>query len=493
MSLSLKNIWSKISRLGINDDSSDFEAKSSILNNQMNFLMAFTMVILSIILAIYRNVHDIVFSLGDLRVYLVMAVAVINLVLSAFGRNLISKVSLIFLTPFILLIYPTLTGFVEEESFFYYPLTVIGFSVVPQLLLKYSESPVFYVTSIIYYLVLLIGLDKLIIIYAPSQLEGIKTQYEHIHVINIIISFIVFFFIHLAIIYLKRVNQRAEKSLLVLNEKLNEQNKKLDLQNEKLMEVNRSLKSTQQQLVYSEKMASLGVLTAGIAHEINNPLNFISGGSFIISDFLNDVKNGMKIDDSSMAYAEQGSDMISKGIDQAAAVVSSLMTFSYSGKPKKQREDLNEIVESTLMFQKHRIPAGLRFEKEYNLDKPVDIYAEKIHQVVLNLIDNALFEISNSSIPEKDKFLFIETGMNDDGWVYVKIANSARHIDPDIAGKLFDPFFTTKEPGEGTGLGLSIVNNLIKEHNGTISFTNIDKGVEFMFTIPFDGTDNSEG
>ena len=120
MSLSLKNIWSKISRLGINDDSSDFEAKSSILNNHINFLMAFTMVILSIILAIYRNVHDIVFSLGDLRVYLVMAVAVINLVLSAFGRNLISKVSLIFLTPFILLIYPTLTGFVEEESFFYW-------------------------------------------------------------------------------------------------------------------------------------------------------------------------------------------------------------------------------------------------------------------------------------------------------------------------------------------------------------------------------------
>jgi signal transduction histidine kinase len=77
--------------------------------------------------------------------------------------------------------------------------------------------------------------------------------------------------------------------------------------------------------------------------------------------------------------------------------------------------------------------------------------------------------------------------------VYVKIANSGRHIDPDIAGKLFDPFFTTKGPGEGTGLGLSIVNNLIKEHNGTISFTNIDKGVEFMFTIPFDGTDDSEG
>ena len=484
MSLSLRNIWSKISRLGINEDNSDFEAKSSILNNQMNFLMTFTMVILSVVLAVYRNVHGFAFSLGDLRVYLVMAISVINLVLSAFGKNLISKISLIFLTPFILMIYPTLTGFVEEESFFYYPLTIIGFSVVPQLLLKYSENPVFYVISIVYYLILLTGLDKLMIIYAPAQLESIKTHYEHIHVINMIISFIVLFFIHLAIIYLKRVNERAENSLLVVNEKLNEQNKKLDLQNEKLMEVNSSLKNTQQQLVYSEKMASLGVLTAGIAHEINNPLNFISGGSFIISDFLNDVKNGMKIDDSSMAYAEQGSDMISKGIDQAASVVSSLMTFSYSGKPKKQKEDLNEIIESTLLFQKHRIPAALRFEKQYNLDKPVEIYAEKIHQVVLNLVDNALFEISKSSISEKDKFLLIETGMNDEGDVYVKIANSGRHIDPDIAGKLFDPFFTNKGPGQGTGLGLSIVNNLIKEHDGKISFTNIENGVEFMFTIP---------
>jgi C4-dicarboxylate-specific signal transduction histidine kinase len=259
-----------------------------------------------------------------------------------------------------------------------------------------------------------------------------------------------------------------------------------------LKKVNRDLKNTQQQLVYSEKMASLGVLTAGIAHEINNPLNFISGGSFIISDFLNDIKNGQELDDEMLAYAVQGSEMISKGIDQAASVVSSLMTFSYSGKPKKKPEDLNKIIESTLLFQKQRIPLTLKFEKIFNLDRNVEMYAEKMHQIILNLVDNALFEIAESDMPEKDKFLKIETGINDDGMVFVKIANSGRNIKEDISGKLFDPFFTTKEPGKGTGLGLSIVNNLIQEHNGKVTFKNLENGVEFMITFPAGGEDKEE-
>ena len=473
--------------LGINTEDSDLAGKSYILTNQMNFLLVVTMALLSVGLSIYRNTYDIPFTLGDLRVYLLMGASLLNLALAYFGKHDISKLSLIYLSPVILLIYPTLTGFVEAESFYYYPLTMIGFSIVPQLLLRYSEKPLLYVFSILYYFFLLLLLDYLLILYAPAELNDVRENYTRIHIVNMIVSFMVFFFIQWAIVYLKRINYRAEHELLELNNKLYDKNHILDTQNEELLAINDNLKKTQQQLVYSEKMASLGVLTAGIAHEINNPLNFISGGSFIVSDFLNDLKNGHKFDEEMMAYAEQGSDMIAKGIDQAASVVSSLMTFSYSGKPKKKEEDINKIIESTLMFQKHRIPVWLKVEKSYNLSGPVNIYSEKMHQVILNLIDNALFEIKDSGLQDEHKFLRIETGVYESrSSAFISIANSGKNIDEETASKIFDPFFTTKEPGQGTGLGLSIVYNLIREHDGTIMFRNIDNGVEFVITIPLE-------
>ena len=492
MGNSIQNIWNYISNLGIKDDESFIKKKHYILANQVNFLLLISLSFMAVFMFFYRRIFDVPFNMGDVRINMVIIAALINFLFSYRGKLVLLRNSLLFFIPFILIVFPTLTGFVESESFFYYPSILIILSASSQVLIDNKREKRLYSWALVYYLILLLSIDYLLINNCGPELEQIVYFYKKDIWITKTVFIILFFFLHFSITYIKNLNYKYEKEILDINKKLKDKNAILDIQNAELKKVNRDLKNTQQQLVYSEKMASLGVLTAGIAHEINNPLNFISGGSFIISDFLNDIKNGQELDDEMLAYAVQGSEMISKGIDQAASVVSSLMTFSYSGKPKKKPEDLNKIIESTLLFQKQRIPLTLKFEKIFNLDRNVEMYAEKMHQIILNLVDNALFEIAESDMPEKDKFLKIETGINDDGMVFVKIANSGRNIKEDISGKLFDPFFTTKEPGKGTGLGLSIVNNLIQEHNGKVTFKNLENGVEFMITFPAGGEDKEE-
>ncbi len=205
-----------------------------------------------------------------------------------------------------------------------------------QLLLDRTKERTVYVISQIYFGAMTLFIDDLLVWFSPPELNQIIYFYKKDIYIIKEVYIVEFFFLHFAITYLKDLNRTYEHKLLKVNKRLKEKNNLLDMQNEELITINNDLKKTQQQLVHSEKMASLGVLTAGIAHEINNPLNFISGGSFIISDFLNEIKNGQDLNEESLGYAEKGSEMIAKGIDQAASVVSSLMTFSYSGKPKKR-------------------------------------------------------------------------------------------------------------------------------------------------------------
>ena len=483
----ISNLWNTVSHLGVESNESNLKSRYDILTNQINFLALLIMISLSIFLFLYRDIFEISLSLGDLRVYVIILLTIINMFLAYFGKLNISKISLIFLLPLLLIVMPTVRGFVEVESFFYYPVTVIILSIAPPLILCYDDNPVLYIISIIYFFSLLIFIDSMLMHFAPAGLTEIKTLYGGVFAINKIIHVLIFFFLHFSISYLKKINHKYEKVLKDVNLKLKEKNSILDLKYKELKTSNTKLKNTQQQLVYSEKMASLGVLTAGIAHEINNPLNFIAGGSFIVNDFMEEIKTGTTIDSNMIKYSEQGCDMITKGIDQATSIVSALMTFSYSGKPQKKHEDLNQIIESTLLFQKSRMPTWLSIDKKYALTQPVNIYAEKMHQVVLNLIDNAIFEISKSTGPNEDKYLRIETGYDKtEKKAFVKVSNSGRLIDSVVGSKLFDPFFTTKQPGQGTGLGLSIVSNIVKEHGGEIRFVNLKDGVEFIVTLPAD-------
>lgn len=256
-------------------------------------------------------------------------------------------------------------------------------------------------------------------------------------------------------------------------------NLKVRDKNIQLNQQSEHLKNTQQKLVQSEKMASIGTLTAGIAHEINNPLNFISGGLGIIKDLRKKIDWTGKEDEKKKF--ETASSMAADGLDRAVNIVRSMMTFSHKGGARPTQTDLNEIIDNTLLFLKSKIADDIRITKNYKLYRKVNLYPEKMHQVMMNLIDNAIYAVG---LKEKGpKTIEISTEIENNRLV-LSIRNSGPRIDVDHLPQLFDPFFTTRDPGDGTGLGLSICYTLVKDHAGEIQAKNLSNGVEFRVSIP---------
>ncbi len=263
------------------------------------------------------------------------------------------------------------------------------------------------------------------------------------------------------------------------NQKISHQSEALLEKNNELESVIDELKATQQHLVQSEKMASLGTLTAGIAHEINNPLNFISGGLGIIeetvradTDMTEEEKEGRRTRAIRMAL---------DGLERTTGIVKALMTFSRKGTAVKILTDLNEIIDNTLLFLNSKITTDIEILKDYQLNEPVPVYPEKMHQVIMNIIDNAIHAVKNSPVGKGQ--ITISTSM-EAGKAILTIANNGPSIKEENLNQLFDPFFTTKDPGEGTGLGLSICYTLISDHKGSIRAENQNGQVAFIIEIP---------
>jgi two-component system, NtrC family, sensor kinase len=239
----------------------------------------------------------------------------------------------------------------------------------------------------------------------------------------------------------------------------------------------RELKNTRNHLVQSEKMASIGTLTSGIAHEINNPLNFIAGGIAMISNMENAPNPNTELG----KQFNSAVNTLSNGLTQASEIVKTFISFSYRGTSDLLETDIHEIIDNTILFMNYKMPKDIKLIKEFHLEKKVPIFAEKIHQVLINIIDNALFEL-NSTVSTQ-KILKIKTEMIDHS-AMISISYTGKKIPEEKINRLFDPFYTIKEPVQGTGKGLSICYTLIQEHNGNIIVENIENGVCFRIELP---------
>lgn len=240
-----------------------------------------------------------------------------------------------------------------------------------------------------------------------------------------------------------------------------------------------ALETTQQQLVQSEKMASIGTLTAGIAHEINNPLNFISGGLNIVLG-LQEKLNWKGLEDDRKRF-EMAAKMAKDGLDRSVDIVKALMTFSHRGGSTKVETDLHEIIDNTLMFLSSKISEDIQIIKHFNLDRRIPVFPEKMHQIVMNILDNAIYAISSKASGSKS--ITITTWKRKDQ-VILTFTNTGPRIKEEHMAQLFDPFFTTKDPGQGTGLGLSICYTLVSEHGGEIQAENTQDGTLFRILLP---------
>ncbi|WP_462253876.1 sensor histidine kinase [Ekhidna sp.] len=245
----------------------------------------------------------------------------------------------------------------------------------------------------------------------------------------------------------------------------------LIVKNKKIGDSMKELQETTHKLIQSEKMASLGMLSAGVAHEINNPLNFIKGGIEVLEEGLNEEKS-LKFE------AEPCIHVIKEGLSRATVIVNSLNHFSRRTDSMNETCDLNEILNNSLVMLQPKLKYKGKVIKELSEEKLTLKGNEgKLHQAFLNILSNAEQAIErNGTVTVKTKGLKTKT--------VVEIADNGEGISKENLKKISDPFFTTKPVGKGTGLGLSITYKIIEEHNGKIRVTSKQgKGTKFVISF----------
>jgi len=265
------------------------------------------------------------------------------------------------------------------------------------------------------------------------------------------------------------------------------------------------LKSTQSKLVQSEKMASLGQLTAGMAHEINNPLNYMSQGVEILKEDINDLKGLLDVynrtqkepiqeveqfkKDIQVDYVYQEIDDalvdIKDGISRTLSITSGLKTFSRLNESDFKKINFHVNLDSTLNLMKHEFAQNrIAIIKDYTEETDfVDCNPGTINQLTMNVLANAVYAV-NATTDNRDKTIVVKTTVSNGAFVLV-IEDNGIGMSEEIKSKLFDPFYTTKDVGEGTGLGMSIVHGIMDNHGGSISVqSELGKGTVFRFQFP---------
>ncbi len=306
-----------------------------------------------------------------------------------------------------------------------------------------------------------------------------------------------------------RVSQEKEKLIKDQNINLEIQVKQRTAELEKTL---RDLKDTQVQLVESEKMSSLGQLTAGIAHEINNPINFVKSNVSplhmdvrdlfqLITEYqrlhgadndelplkLNEIKTlENKLDpDFLKEEIESLISGIEEGAERTAEIVRGLRIFSRLDESEMKEVNIYDNINSTLILLRNATPQYIKIRKHFEAMGEIECYPGKLNQVFMNILNNGIQAITAKPVKNEEEYIDMSV-TEGDSCMRISISDTGIGMTEEVKHKVFDPFFTTKDVGEGTGLGMSIVFKIIEKHHGKI---NVDSspgnGATFTIEIPY--------
>ena len=292
-----------------------------------------------------------------------------------------------------------------------------------------------------------------------------------------------------------RNNKQKQKA----NAQLERQKEKVERQKKEVENTLSKLKSTQAQIIQSEKMASLGELTAGIAHEIQNPLNFVNNFSEVSNELIDEMDEELVKGDIEEARTigndiKQNLEKINHHGLRASGIVKGMLQHSRTSSGIKEPTDINALAEEYLRLSYHGLRAkdktfNADFKTEFDKSLPkIEVIPQDIGRVLLNLINNAFYVVNEkfkSGLNDYRPMVVVSTKRLNEN-VEIKVQDNGNGIPDSVKEKIFQPFFTTKPTGQGTGLGLSISYDIItKGHKGEIYVESKEKqGIGFIILLP---------
>ncbi len=324
--------------------------------------------------------------------------------------------------------------------------------------------------------------------------------------------------LELSSIELSDANSQLRELLTTVEGKVVERTAEVTQANKKLEQALTDLQKMQVQLIQSEKMSALGQLIAGIAHEINNPVNFIHANLSHLSSYTSDLLTFVELSQKCCSEMNVAIDKIAEDIDlefmkndlpkiiqsmevgtsRIREIVLSLRNFSHLGEAEFKQVDIHQGLDETLLILKHRLSSQgsssqVEVIKEYGDLPLVNCFAGQLNQVFLNIFVNAIDALEDTKfidrhqiLPTIHSWIKIQTIVIDNQYIEIAIADNGIGIAESIQQQIFNPFFTTKPVGQGTGMGMAISYQIITEgHKGKLTFAStLGKGTEFKIQIP---------
>lgn len=330
--------------------------------------------------------------------------------------------------------------------------------------------------------------SEIAVLHKDKQLQKSETQRQYYYLISAVIALLL---IVALVVVLYRSNRHKQKA----NNILQKQKTEIQNQRDQTKLALADLKSTQKQLIQSEKMASLGELTAGIAHEIQNPLNFVNNFSEVSNELIDEMNEELDKGDIGEAKAiaadvKQNLIKINHHGNRAGEIVKGMLLHSRSSAGVKEPTDINALADEYLRLSYHGLRAKdksfnaeMKTEYDESIGK-INIIPQDIGRVLLNIYNNAFYSVqqrqkelakevtpSEKVSPLYQPAISIQTKKLNDK-IEIKVTDNGNGIPQNIIDKIFQPFFTTKPTGEGTGLGLSLSYDIVKAHDGEIKVEN---------------------
>jgi signal transduction histidine kinase len=372
----------------------------------------------------------------------------------------LARVLLLVLIPFLLLILPPLGGVFSDEFYFWFPYFPIGLSLIPHFILHPVRHRVALLLTLAYYLVLVLTIDNYLILLSDGNEKIIPIVIENRFYYKLIPTFIFIF-----------------------------TNVTLGMLFTRIYKYEEIMERQQKDLIQAEKMASLGTLSAGIAHEINNPLNFISGSIQAMYNLIRRKSGNGEARSQEESYLRQMEHLMenaSEGVARAEDIITKLAFFSNPVKESRKLWKVSELIDKALSRMEAKLPYYVKMEKEIPENLTVYCHDGQFLLVASHILRNALDALESKADRGRERIGITAsaTGPGHNSLTRISFYNSGPSIPEKDLKHIFDPFFTSRDTGQGLGLGMSFSYMIIREHGGRIEVNNREGNMEFIVYLP---------